>query len=112
MLIRKLLLSVALVALTGCIGHYRYESQGEVMLADSQGHPALLYWYADDGRLWYGKAYRQPDTSLGLLVCGTPLRNFDGADAGEPVVLRSRSEVSRTKIENLEAPDTFCDMAR
>jgi hypothetical protein len=90
-LIRKLLLLFALVALSGCIGHYRYESQGEVSIADSQQRAALLYWYVDDGRLWYGKAYKQPDSSLGLIVCGTPPSNFDGGDAGDPLVLKSRS---------------------
>jgi len=60
----------------GCIGHYRYESQGSVTKASGGTSNALLYWYADDGRLWYGKRYQAVDSDLEMNICGATSKQF------------------------------------
>ena len=68
-----LLVCVMLLLMGGCIGHYRYESKGNVATSSSGNTQALLYWYGDDGRLWYGRRYQAVDSGVEMKVCkGTP----------------------------------------
>lgn len=86
-------ITVLAVLASACVGHYRYESRGSVVTAPS-GAPseALLYWYGDEGRLWYGKAYKQTDSGVVLRVCGTTPKSFVPAGEGdEGLQLPSRS---------------------
>ena len=43
---------------------------------------ALLYWYGDDGRLWYGKRYKQIDSDLEMNICGATSKQFVPAEGG------------------------------
>ena len=68
-----LLLCVMSLLMGGCIGHYRYESKGSVTKSSTGTSQALLYWYGDDGRLWYGRRYQAVDSGVEMKVCkGTP----------------------------------------
>ena len=56
----RLFIALLSLSVSACVGHFRYESRGTVVLASSeQPSEALLYWYGDEGRLWYGKRYKQ-----------------------------------------------------
>jgi len=91
MILRTLLTASLLSLLSACVSHYRYESAGTVVDTEGQQQAAMLYWFVDDGRLWYGKPYKMPDSGVTLLVCDTTAKSFDGGDAGEPLMLKSRS---------------------
>ncbi len=74
----------------GCVGHYLYQSEGTVESAGGDAQAALLYWYGDDGRLWYGKRYTQIDSTISMIVCGSTPKQFDGGGADDPVMIKSR----------------------
>jgi hypothetical protein len=97
MLQRYAFLTILIATTAGCIGHYRYESQGTVVTAEGQSTHALLYWYGDDGRLWYGKPYRQIDSGISMIVCGRPAKSFDGGGEDDPLVLLSRAGDQRIR---------------
>ena len=87
---KSIILIVSCFLLSSCIGHYRYESAGTVNVS-GESRNALLYWYADDGRRWYGKRYRQVDTDLELIVCETTPKSFEPDPSGKSLQLSSRS---------------------
>ena len=88
-------LFVALLSLSisACVGHFRYESRGTVVLTSSeQPSEALLYWYGDEGRLWYGKRYKQSDSGIEMRVCGATPKSFVPSGEGDAELqLLSRS---------------------
>ena len=61
---------------SGCTTLYRYSSNGEVLSVSGDKHQAVLYWYGEEGRLWYGKKYAQLDTSLQMRICGVGPKLF------------------------------------
>ena len=86
---------------SGCIGHYRYESQGNVLIASGQQTEALLYWYGDEGRLWYGPRYKQTDTDIDMIVCDMTPKSFEPAGAdNDELQLLSRSGDSQVVAVN------------
>ena len=91
MKLKALVALLLLPGLTGCVSSYLFESRGTVTAADGEPTPALLYWRGDDGRLWYGKRYRQIDTGVTMLVCGKPPRTFDAEGMESELYLGSRS---------------------
>lgn len=85
-------LGLLVVFLTGCIGHYRYESVGTLLDSSGQAQDALLYWYADDGRLWYGKRYVSTDSDVTMLICGSSPTSFEpGGPSDSELQLYSES---------------------
>jgi hypothetical protein len=90
MLPRFTFLAIFIASSAGCVGHFLYESPGSVLTSAGQQTNALLYWYGDDGRLWYGRRYRQIDSGVSMIVCGTPAKSFDGGDEEEPLMIKSR----------------------
>ncbi len=90
MLQRFTFLAMFIATCAGCVGHYLYESPGNVLTTAGQQTNALLYWYGDYGRLWYGKRYRQIDSGVSMIVCGTTPKSFDGGNEDEPLMIKSR----------------------
>lgn len=70
-----LLIGVLSLLLSSCIGHHRYESRGTVTMSFGEAD-ALMYWYGDDGLLWYGKPYKDVDSGLEMNICGATSKNF------------------------------------
>ena len=70
------LLLFLVFTLSACVSHYRYESAGEVTNSANQKVKALLYWYGDDGRLWYGRSYYQADTNIEMNICKATSKVF------------------------------------
>ena len=89
----RLFIALLSLSISACVGHFRYESRGTVVLASSeQPSEALLYWYGDDGRLWYGKRYKQSDSDIVMRVCGTTPKSFVPSGEGDAELqLLSRS---------------------
>jgi hypothetical protein len=83
--------------ISGCIGHYRYESKGNVTTASGGTSNALLYWYGDDGRLWYGRRYQAVDSGLEMNVCNATPKLFE-AKEGENVTLQLPSKSGDVQI--------------
>ncbi len=91
-----LLLCVISLLMGGCIGHYRYESKGSMTKSSSGTSQALLYWYGDDGRLWYGRRYQAVDSGLEMKVCqGTPKQFVPMGNQNVTLHLPSRSRDHR-----------------
>ena len=87
-----LLVCVLSLLISGCIGHYRFESRGSVTSSSGESTNALLYWYGDDGRLWYGKRYQALDSGLELNICGATSKQFTlPEEANTGLQLPSRS---------------------
>lgn len=87
-----LLVSILSLLISGCMGHYRYESRGSVTTSSGESSNAILYWFADDGRLWYGKSYKQVDSGLEMNVCNATSKQFVPAGDDNTVLqLPSRS---------------------
>ena len=77
MRMKTLVLGCVIVLLgSGCVGHYRFESRGEVKTSSNEPNQAVLYWFGDDGRLWYGKRYQAPDSDLTMMVCRATPKDF------------------------------------
>ena len=89
--------------LTGCIGHYRYESVGTLLDSSGQSQDALLYWSADDGRLWYGKRYFSADSDVSMIICGTEPTSFEPVGADSELRLMLISESGDRQIASLNA---------
>jgi hypothetical protein len=93
--------------LTGCIGHYRYESVGTLLDSSGQSQDALLYWAADDGRLWYGKRYFSSDSDVSVIICGSVPTSFGPVDSelqlfsesGDRQIARLNAERELTPID-------------
>jgi len=85
-----ILLAAIALLLAGCVTSYQYTSRGEVMTTGGDTRQAVLYWFKDEGRLWYGKPYEQPDTSLTLRICRQLPKLFELDKAGY-LVLRSKA---------------------
>jgi hypothetical protein len=79
-----LLVAVITACLTGCISHYRYESRGIVKNHAGEEQGALLYYEEDDGRLWYGRKYRMPDSDADLKVCKATDKSFVPTSESDP----------------------------
>lgn len=62
--------------LAGCTSFYQYRSSGDVISVNGIQHKAVLYWYGEEGRLWYGKEYAQIDTSLNMRICQVGVKPF------------------------------------
>jgi len=83
MKIQKLLLIIVpAIALSGCATNYRYEARGELPGTDGEPRNAVLYWFKDEGRLWYGSRYEQVDSDAILRVCNDLPRPFSPDDDG------------------------------
>lgn len=65
------------VQLAGCTTFYQYRSEGEVAAQNGSKQKAVLYWYGEEGRLWYGKKYAQVDSGLTLRICKVGAKAFD-----------------------------------
>jgi hypothetical protein len=68
------------VQLSGCTTYYQYRSNGELPAQNGLEHKAVLYWYGEEGRLWYGKEYGQTDSGLNLRICQIGVKPFDLSD--------------------------------
>jgi hypothetical protein len=89
--LRLVLLVLAIVSLSGCVSHYRYESRGIVKSVAGESRGALLYYREDDGRLWYGKKYRARDSDVDLMVCKATEKSFvPTSESDLSLVLMSR----------------------
>ncbi len=88
--------------LGGCIGHYRYESRGTVKTSSGESSNGLLYWYADDGRLWYGRPYQAVDSGLEMNVCNATPKQFE-AKEGENVTLQLPSKSGDVQIARFDS---------
>jgi len=100
---------VVLVALaSGCVGHYRYESRGIVFVAENQQANAVMYWFGDDGRMWYGSRYRQTDTDIEMNVCGMTSKSFEPAGEEQS----SLQLLSRSGDQQVAAPDDAGNVIR
>ena len=85
-------LSVVILLCSGCVGHYLYESHGTISMTPDGQSDAALYWYADEGRLWYGRRYKESDSDIDLIVCNVPPKTFVPAGHGQTELqLLSRS---------------------
>jgi hypothetical protein len=100
-------------SLTGCISTYRYESRGSVEAASGGSRGALLYYYEDDGRLWYGKRYRARDSDVDLKICEATDKTFVPASNKDLLLtLKSRGGdvriaelASDGRVEPIEPPE-------
>jgi hypothetical protein len=72
-----LLLFVVSAQLAGCTTLYQYRSDGELSAQNGTKQKAVLYWYGEEGRLWYGKKYAQLDSGLNLRICKVGIKPFD-----------------------------------
>ena len=88
--------------LSGCISAYRYESRGAVESARGERRGALLYYYEDDGRLWYGKPYRARDSDADLRVCGATDATFVPTSESE-LLLALKSRGGDERVAGLAA---------
>lgn len=95
-----IILLFPVLLLIGCVNHYRFESRGTVELASGQTADAVMYWFGDEGRLWYGKSFRQIDSDLELRVCGVTPKSFVPHDQSNALQLPGRS--GDMQILNLE----------
>ena len=102
---------IATVLIVSCISQYRYESHGSVELSTGQTAEAVLYWFGDEGRLWYGKKYQKTDSDLEMRICGVTPKSFVPDEQTQALQLLSKSGdmmvVSideQGKLSNLEAP--------
>ena len=86
----------------GCVGHYRYESKGSVTRSAGGTSNALLYWYGDDGRLWYGERYQAVDSGLEMTVCNATPKQFE-AQEGEDVSLHLPSKSRDQQIARFDS---------
>lgn len=68
---------ILFLLLGGCTSYYQYRSNGGVSVANGATQNAVLYWYGEEGRLWYGKQYTQLDSGLTLRICKVGARPFD-----------------------------------
>lgn len=100
----RTVLSVCVLSLLlgGCIGHFRYESQGSVTTSTGGTNNALLYWYGDDGRLWYGKPYQAVDSGLEMNVCGATSKQFE-PEEGENLTLQLPSKSGDQQIARFDS---------
>ena len=100
----KTVLSICLLSLLigGCVGHYRYESNGSVSNSIGGTSNAILYWYGDDGRLWYGKRYQAVDSGLEMIVCDSTSKKFE-ANEGEDVALQLPSKSGDQQIARFDS---------
>ena len=88
----SLLVGMLFLLLSSCIGHHRYESGGNVTLSSGESAHALLYWYGDDGRLGYGKRYKEIDSDIEMNICGATPKPFTPTEEdGSGLQLPSRS---------------------
>ncbi len=97
-----LLVGLLSLLLSGCLGHYRYESQGSVTTSSGESTNALLYWYGDDGRLWYGKRYKQIDSGLEMNICGATSKQFTPAE-GDNVGLQLPSRSGDLQVAQVDS---------
>ncbi len=110
------------VLTAGCVSHYRYESAGQVTLSSGAPSKALIYWFADEGGIWYDKDQIIRDSDVTMRVCGGFPKTFvpDGTST-EYLLIRSKSgDQQVAKIANngeivelqqpkrLRAGDGFC----
>ena len=110
----KLLTFIVAVSVfaTGCVTHYRYESTGMVTSSSATESRALIYWFADEGGLWYDKDQAVLDSDVTMRVCGGLPKTFVpfGEDpASYPRGGRYKfAAVTRTKINDDRDPAGFC----
>ncbi len=106
------------VAISGCVHNYQYLATGQVMTASEEERHALLYWRADEGRLWYGREYAQVEQTPVMRVCGASVHPFAVTDDGH-LQLDSGANDYRVLIVNdegqldpLEEPQRLRDGSR
>jgi hypothetical protein len=93
-LVNFLLLSVLTA---GCVSHYRYESAGLVMSTSGEPSKALIYWFADEGGIWYDKDQIIPDSDVTMRVCdGIPKAFVPDGESLENLRIRSKSGDQKT----------------
>lgn len=85
----------------GCVTHYRYESTGMVTSSSAAESRALIYWYADEGGLWYDKDQAVLDSDVTMRVCGGLPKTFVpfGEDPGNLQIRSNSGDVQTTKID-------------
>jgi hypothetical protein len=86
---------------TGCVTHYRYESTGMVTSSSAAESRALIYWFADEGGLWYDKDQAVLDSDVTLRVCGGLPKTFVpvGDDPGNLQIRSNSGDMQTAKIE-------------
>lgn len=61
-------------------------------MPEGNARDAVLYWFKDEGRTWYGWPYEQKDSTVRLRACEVILNgDFGGNKEGEPIELTSES---------------------
>lgn len=90
------------VLASGCVTHYRYESTGLVTSAAETPSRALIYWYADEGGLWYKKDQAVLDSGVSMRVCdGRPKDFVPVGDQGGKLQIRSGSgDLQTAKLDD------------
>jgi len=87
------------ILLSGCATNYQYMARGKVTSVTGEEIDAVIYWNADEGRLWYGKKYQQADTSVSLRVCQKPVKIFSLSDEG---LLELQSKSGDVRLASLD----------
>ena len=86
---------------TGCVTHYRYESTGMVTSSSATESGALIYWFADEGGLWYDKDQAVLDSGVSMRVCGGLPKTFVpfGEDPDSLQIRSNSGDVQTVKID-------------
>ena len=98
------------IGLSACVGHYRYESRGTVVEPGGSERSAVLYWYSDEGRLWYGPSYAEHDSDIEVLVCEMTPKSFVPSDSDRPELVSRSGDQLAAEVDStgqvvwLEAP--------
>ena len=106
------------VAVSGCVHNYQYLTTGQVMTASEAERNALLYWRADEGRLWYGRQYAQLELTPVMRVCGESAHPFVVADDGHLQLDSGANDYQvviineQGRVEPLEEPQRLRDGSR
>jgi hypothetical protein len=93
----------------GCVTHYRYESTGMVTSSAEENSKALIYWFADEGGLWYDKDRAVLDSGVALRVCGGLPKNFVPVDE-DPGNLQIRSISGDFQIAKINAGGNIVEL--
>jgi len=85
----------------GCVTHYRYESTGMVTSSSATESRALIYWFADEGGLWYDKDQAVLDSDVTMRVCGGLPKTFVpfGEDPGNLQIRSNSGDLQTVRIE-------------
>lgn len=68
----KVILIISLsFLLSACVYNYLYTSRATLVFSDEQPRGAVMYWRADEGRMWFGGKADGGDSDVDVRVCGS-----------------------------------------